>query len=102
MNLNSESVSSEEKLLICRRYFIIGCFGLPFVWLVNGLWFIREGFFVKSEVTTRIRRYVLFSWLGALIWIAAFILWTSVYQTQRQNWGKSGIYLSFVLPGGVA
>uniref|UniRef100_A0A1X7SKD5 Uncharacterized protein n=1 Tax=Amphimedon queenslandica TaxID=400682 RepID=A0A1X7SKD5_AMPQE len=62
---------------------------------------------VKSFLTARehrdtVRRYVLFSWLGALIWIAAFILWTSVYQTQRQNWGKSGIYLSFVLPGGVA
>ena len=99
--MNLDSVPSEEKLKTCKRYFIIGCFGLPFVWLINGIWFLREAFFVKSEVTTRIRRYVLGSLLGALIWIALFVMWTSIYQTQRRNWGKSGIYISFVLPGGV-
>ena len=50
--MNLDSVPSEEKLKTCKRYFIIGCFGLPFVWLINGIWFLREAFFVKSEVTT--------------------------------------------------
>ena len=97
MNLNN--VSPEEKLKICRRYFHIGCFGLPFVWLINSVWFFREAFF-KKDTPLKLRWYVLASLLGLLIWSIVFVIWTSVYQTQRVKWGAPGVRISFVVPSG--
>lgn len=97
--MNLDRVDEAEKLKISRRYFIAGFFLLPFLWLVNGVWFFREAF-LKSGGHPRLRRYVAFSLLGCLAWLVAVVTWTSVYQTQRPHWGAGGDYISFTLPKG--
>ena len=98
MNLNK--VSPEERLQICRKYFIVGSFMLPFVWLVNVVWFFREAFFNK-DAKPQIKRYVAWSGLGVVIWTAVIVAWTVIYQTQRVKWGLAGDYISIVLPNGI-
>lgn len=97
--MNLDKASEEDKVKICKRYFIIGCFLLPFVWLVNSIWFFREAF-IKKNGHPMIRRYVLSSILGTLIWTAVLVAWTYLYQTQRPNWGAFGDYISVIVPYG--
>ena len=94
-------LSDEEKLKISRKYFIIGFFLLPMVWLMNGMWFFREAF-LKKNSPLLLKRYVGGSLVGFLVWLAVAIVWVSVYQTQRPNWGAIGDYISFTVPLGKA
>ena len=32
-------MSNQDRLKLCRRYFYIGFFGLPFLWMINTVWF---------------------------------------------------------------
>ena len=32
-------MSAPDRLTLCKRYFYLGFLGLPFLWLINGLWF---------------------------------------------------------------
>jgi len=58
--MNLDKVSEEEKLKISRKYFILGFFLLPVVWLANAVWFFREAF-IKKHGHPKIRRYVAWS-----------------------------------------
>ena len=94
-------MSSDEKLKICKKYFIIGCFALPFVWLINVLWFFKDAFITRSPPPPpKMRSYVFFSFIGLVVWLAVIVVWTSVFQTQRTDWGRTGVALSFFLPPG--
>ncbi len=94
-------VSSDEKVKICKKYFIIGCFALPFVWFVNILWFFKDSFIIRTPPPPpKMRAYVFFSFIGLVVWVAIAVLWTSIYQTQRTKWGAAGVFISFVLPAG--
>ncbi len=97
MQLNK--VNEEEKVKIARKYFIVGCFLLPFVWLVLIIWFFKEAFLTKNA-NPMIRRYVCWALIGFVIWAAGIVVWTSVYQTQRPDWGAGGDYISYVVPVG--
>ncbi|KAK6729543.1 hypothetical protein RB195_006534 [Necator americanus] len=37
-------MSESTKVDLCRKYFIIGLFCLPLVWLTNFIWFFGEAF----------------------------------------------------------
>lgn len=97
--MNLDKMSEEEKLKISRKYFIIGFFVLPAVWLANAIWFFKEAF-IKRQGHPMIRRYVAGSMLGVLVWVAVVVIWTAVYQTQRPNWGAAGDYISLTVPVG--
>lgn len=97
--MNLERVSPEEKLQICRKYFIIGAFALPLVWLINVVWFLREA--LKKSAPRQMRLYVMGSFVGVVVWAALFAAWLSIYLTQRASWGPSGDAISFIVPVGV-
>lgn len=40
--MNLKKASAEDKVNVCRKYFIAGIPLLPWVWLVNVAWFWRE------------------------------------------------------------
>ncbi len=46
MNLNK--LSDKERLRICRIYYLAGFLFLPFLWVVNYIWFFRQVFMRKS------------------------------------------------------
>ncbi len=96
--MNLDKASEEEKLVICRKYFIGGFFLLPFLWLVNAVWFMREA--IKKNGNPNIRRYVAGSLLGSIVWSAVVVIWISVYQTQRPDWGDFGHYITITYPYG--
>ena len=98
MDLNK--ASEEEKVTICRKYFIGGFFLLPFFWLVNSLWFFREAF-LRKDANPKIRRYVGGSMIGTLVWTAVLIVWTVVFQTQRAKWLPFVDYITLTVPNGI-
>ena len=96
--MNLDKASEEEKVAICRKYFVGGFFFLPFLWLVNTVWFLKDA--VKKNGNQMIRRYVAGSVLGTVVWIGVIVLWTSVYQITRASWGAFGDYISLTVPYG--
>lgn len=97
--MNLSKASEEEKLQICRKYFIGGFFLLPFFWLVNSVWFFKEAF-IRKDANPKIRRYVGGSMIGTLVWTTVLIVWTVVFQTQRANWLPYIDYITLTVPNG--
>ncbi|KAM9585549.1 LOW QUALITY PROTEIN: gamma-secretase subunit PEN-2 [Morphnus guianensis] len=98
--MNLERVSNEDKLELCRKYYLGGFALLPFLWLVNVLWFFREAFVAPPYGEPLIKRYVRRSALGLGLWGVALGAWVGVFQSRRANWGALGDYLAFTLPLG--
>jgi len=97
--MNLERATPEEKVKLCKKYFYVGFFALPVVWFVNAVWFFREAF-IKKDNPPVLKKYVIFSAIGFLIWAIFFSIWISVYQSLRPDWGASGDYISFNVPLG--
>lgn len=91
----------DEKLTICRKYYIAGFFLLPLFWLVNFVWHYKDAYQAEPfEEQLQFRRYVLRSGIGFIFWTVLFICWVFYYQTQRfyYDWD----YLTFNFPTGSA
>nr|ACI69413.1 Gamma-secretase subunit PEN-2 [Salmo salar] len=52
--MNLERLPNEEKLTLCRKYYLGGFAFLPFLWLVNVVWFFKEAF-VKPTYTEQLK-----------------------------------------------
>ena len=92
---------NEEKVRLSKIYFIGGFAFLPFLWLVNTLWFFREAFFKDTfDGQIEIKKNVVRSIVGTLVWIAGLTAWIYMYQTNRASWGELGDQLSFLIPLG--
>ncbi|XP_064425383.1 gamma-secretase subunit PEN-2 isoform X2 [Latimeria chalumnae] len=100
--MNLERVSNEDKLSLCRKYYLGGFALLPFLWLVNVIWFFKEAFMKPSYTEQlQIRTYVKHSAIGLLFWVAVLTTWITIYQKYRAEWGEVGDYLSFTIPLGI-
>ena len=92
-----------EKVRLSRIYFMGGFAFLPFLWLVNTIWFFREAFFAETyEGQSEVRKYVIRSGIGTVIWIGGLTTWIIMYQWNRASWGELGDKLSFLIPLGEA
>lgn len=100
--MNLERVSNEDKLGLCRKYYLGGFAFLPFLWLVNVVWFFQDAF-LKPEYTeqVQIKKYVKRSGLGLALWVTVLTTWITIYQHYRSQWGEVGDYLSFTIPLGI-
>ncbi|KAM8912711.1 gamma-secretase subunit PEN-2-like [Lycaon pictus] len=99
--MNLERVSNEEKLNLCRKYYLGGFAFLPFLWLVNIFWFFREAFLVPAYTEqSQIKGYVWRSAVGSLFWVIVLTTWITIFQIYRPRWGALGDYLSFTIPLG--
>ena len=109
--------SPEERLVICRKYYLGGFAFLPLLWLINAVWFYKEAFKVESypqqaQIRTctyasarchRLRSLfvdVIRSAIGAAVWLVIIIAWNITFQAMRTKLGAAGDYLTFVLPRG--
>jgi len=94
---------NEEKVLLSRIYFIGGFAFLPFLWFINTIWFFRDAFRKEEfEGQLDIRKYVIRSAIGTVIWTAGLTAWITIYQLHRAQWGELGDKLSFLIPLGEA
>ncbi len=42
--VNLNKLSDKDKLDLCRKYYLAGFFFLPFMWIVNFVWFFSNAF----------------------------------------------------------
>ncbi|XP_045107778.1 gamma-secretase subunit pen-2-like [Portunus trituberculatus] len=100
--MNLAKVPNDKKLNLCRKYYMAGFALLPFMWAVNALWFMREAFWVPPYPEQKqIRRYVVVSGVGAVVWLVGLVTWVVVFQQHRAEWGATADYLSFFIPKGI-
>ncbi|XP_069986745.1 gamma-secretase subunit pen-2 [Penaeus vannamei] len=100
--MNVERLPNERKLAICRKYFMAGFALLPFMWAVNAIWFLKEAFWATPYPEQKqIRKYVIVSGIGAIVWLVGLISWVIIFQQNRSNWGATADYLSFIIPKGI-
>ncbi|KAG7176556.1 gamma-secretase subunit pen-2-like [Homarus americanus] len=93
---------NERKLTLCRKYYMAGFAFLPFMWAINAIWFLNEAFWAPPYPEQKqIRRYVIVSGVGALLWLVGLISWVVVFQQNRSVWGATADYMSFIIPKGV-
>lgn len=96
-------VRNEKKLEICKYYARGGWACLPVLWAVNFVWFYGEAFKqAPYQEQKQIKRYVVLSGIGTLVWIVALTSWIILYQTHRVAWGEWGEAISFLVPTGSA
>lgn len=100
--MDLSKVPNDKKLYLCKWYFRVGFLLLPFLWAVNAVWFAKEAFIEPHyEEQKQIKRYVIFSAIGATIWTAALLAWIITFQTQRATWGEFADSISYIIPTGI-
>jgi len=92
-------MKEEDKVILCRKYFYGGFLLLPWLWFVNAVWFFPEA--KKANANPQIRKYVIWSFIGALICAIGLGVWASTFQNVRASWGATGDALSVVIMKGV-
>ncbi|XP_065072591.1 gamma-secretase subunit pen-2 [Ochlerotatus camptorhynchus] len=96
-------VPNERKLYLCKWYFKVGFALLPFVWAINTVWFFSEAFRKPTyDEQKEIRKYVIFSGIGSLIWFIIILSWVMTFQLKRTEWGDFADSISFIIPLGRA
>uniref|UniRef100_A0A7E4VL14 Gamma-secretase subunit PEN-2 n=1 Tax=Panagrellus redivivus TaxID=6233 RepID=A0A7E4VL14_PANRE len=94
-------VDNAEKVRLCKKYFYIGLFFLPFVWVTNFFWFFQPAYRWKSFPEQKIlRKYTTLSIIGALLWGTLLLTWNILFQYFRTDYAQYTDYLSFVFPVG--
>ncbi|XP_043472910.1 gamma-secretase subunit pen-2 isoform X2 [Leptopilina heterotoma] len=92
---------NDKKLYLCRWYFR-GFALLPFLWAINSIWFFRQAFLEPYfEEQKQIRKYVILSAIGALLFSVVFLTWIVIFQTNRALWGEFGDSISYIIPTGI-
>jgi hypothetical protein len=115
-NNNTRSEKMQEQITLSKRMFIAGCFGLPWLWICNVLYFRarvfqplvfidywpghvpppraggQEGDDQEQSVEDHLNRMELKKWVkrsthGAVIVMGAFIAWIITFQTNKQFFG---------------
>ncbi|OQR76246.1 gamma-secretase subunit PEN-2-like [Tropilaelaps mercedesae] len=100
--MDLRKMRDEDKVELCRKYFIGGCFLLPFLWAVNACWFFKDAF-IRDEFVgqAEIRKYVTRSAIGAMLWLIVAVSWNVVFQLKRASWDDFGDKLSTIVPIGI-
>lgn len=115
---SSNSEKMQEQITLSKRMFIAGCFGLPWLWICNVLYFRSRVFqpmvFIdywpghvppptvgqegsasdqEQSVEEQLNRMELKKWVkrstsGAVIVMGAFIAWIITFQTNKDFFGS--------------
>ncbi|KAK5638406.1 hypothetical protein RI129_012701 [Pyrocoelia pectoralis] len=100
--MDLEKMTNDKKLYLCKWYFKVGFACLPFLWTVNVIWFFNEAFRKpKYDEQQHIKRYVIFSFIGSVIWGIIILSWIIAFQVNRAKWGEFADDISFIIPLGV-
>merc|ERR1712179_218625 len=101
--MDLQRMKDEDKLQLCRKYYLGGFAFLPFLWGINAIWFFREAFLADAyEQQKQIKSYVIRSMIGAVIWILLIAAWVTIFQIYRAEWGETADRISFIIPFGIA
>ncbi|GBP57336.1 Gamma-secretase subunit pen-2 [Eumeta japonica] len=105
--VSADATQTVTRSSICRLVlnnsliFSVGCLLLPFVWAVNAVWFFKEAFMKPPfEEQQQIKKYVIMSSVGAVIWTVVMVTWIAAFQINRVAWGSVGDALTYLYPLG--
>ncbi|KAI8337743.1 presenilin enhancer 2 [Chlamydoabsidia padenii] len=93
-----DKVGFDEMIIISRKMFYGGFVFLPFLWLVNCIYFFRQS--RKPTAPALLKQYVHWSFAGCLVWFIGLTIWYGLFVNQRSNWGAIGDKLTVVIPKG--
>jgi len=100
--MDIDRMKADAKLILSRKYYYAGFAFLPFLWAINAVWFFNDAFRKPPfEEQIQLRKYVVRSSIGALVWVGICVTWTCIFQNNRSSWGELGDQLSFVIPRGI-
>eukprot|EP00035_Acanthoeca_spectabilis_P020377 m.432584 g.432584 ORF g.432584 m.432584 type:complete len:130 (-) comp17460_c0_seq1:249-638(-) len=95
--MNLAKASEEERLNVCKKYYIGGWFFLPWLWIINFFWFLP---YAWQGSDPKLRRMTIISGIGGAVWIIIMAVWVSEYQKNRVKWGADGDALTANYPKG--
>ncbi|KAG4086560.1 gamma-secretase aspartyl protease complex, presenilin enhancer-2 subunit [Neocallimastix lanati (nom. inval.)] len=84
----AKNMSEQEILSISKKMFYGGFAFLPWLWLVNWIYFnpvLKQ----RPGLSEQIHFYVKWSFIGAAIWIVLLATWVIIFQTTRTKFGSS-------------
>jgi len=92
MNRIAPSNASSSQAKVSRRFFFIGCFGLPWVWFISCIYFWPK--LIKGEpVPDDAKRWLWRSTFGVVFSMVLLITWIAIVQFQWKTWNMTGIML---------
>lgn len=111
--MTRNSISVKDTSMVCLQFFstnwqlnlssFLGGFALlPFLWIVNTIWFFEEAFLSSRQYPekTQIRKIVILSSIAGVISLLILSAWILYFQENRvtADWGDS---LSLFAPEGI-
>ncbi|KAI9342168.1 gamma-secretase aspartyl protease complex, presenilin enhancer-2 subunit [Pilaira anomala] len=94
-----EKMSSEEHVSISKKMFYGGFAFLPFLWLVNFLYFFKTS--KQPNAPPALKKYIYFSLTGCLVWFVILTSWYSLFINKRIAWGQAADRITVVIPKGL-
>ncbi|EGG14582.1 gamma-secretase subunit [Cavenderia fasciculata] len=91
-----DKLNDDKMRNIAKKLWIIGFFFLPWVWLINILFFFPH----RKQLSTDVFWYLKYSLIGFFVYSTIFMTWMGIYLVNRNNWGASGDNISIVIPYG--
>ncbi|KNC46007.1 uncharacterized protein AMSG_00125 [Thecamonas trahens ATCC 50062] len=92
------SLTVDQRVAVCRKYFIAGLCFMPLAWMVNIAYFWEELRHPRGH--PKIKRYVMYSAVGSVVYMSAFFVWLAIYLTSWRSWGATGDNISIYVPAG--
>ncbi|CAN8065311.1 unnamed protein product [Agarophyton chilense] len=68
----------DERFRLCRKYFVVGCFGLPLLLFVNVIYFMDD--FRSGSGSFRTKKFLFLSLIVGVFELCLWILWFTVFQ----------------------
>ncbi|ORX62706.1 gamma-secretase subunit PEN-2-like protein [Hesseltinella vesiculosa] len=93
-----DKLTFDEMLVISKKMFYGGFAFLPFLWLVNFIYFFGQAH--RPTAPKQLKQYVYMSLAGCVLWFIALTTWYGVYVNRRSSWGALGDTLTVVIPKG--
>ncbi|KAI9257920.1 gamma-secretase aspartyl protease complex, presenilin enhancer-2 subunit [Sporodiniella umbellata] len=94
-----DKMSSEEHVSISKKMFYGGFAFLPFLWLVNFIYFFSTS--RKADSPKELKKYIYLSLTGCIFWFILTTTWYALYVTKRISWGDTADRITVVIPKGI-
>ena len=75
---------------VARRMFVIGAFALPWLWMVNCLFFYQR-IYEGRDVSAEAKVWLMRSTVGAATAFAGILAWIIIVQLKWEEWGLQSL-----------
>eukprot|EP01117_Protostelium_nocturnum_P009125 TRINITY_DN3268_c0_g1_i2.p2 TRINITY_DN3268_c0_g1~~TRINITY_DN3268_c0_g1_i2.p2 ORF type:complete len:103 (+),score=31.87 TRINITY_DN3268_c0_g1_i2:154-462(+) len=96
-----DNLNIEKQSQIIKKMFLGGFFFLPWLWLINALYYREYIAKPGREIPSNVKNYVRWSLVGFCVWSVAFLSWITIFVMNRNQWGAKGDSLSMIVPNGI-